>query len=78
MTGKHRKPSRFSRTTRVAAPFALALGLGAAPATAGANPLPGASRADIDGFLDGIEAPAEIRAAIDPSQIGRASRRERV
>lgn len=66
MTGKHRKPSRFSRTTRVAAPLALALGLGAAPATAGANPLPGASRADIDGFLDDIEAPAEIRDAIDP------------
>lgn len=66
MTGKHRKPSRFSRATRMAAPLALAIGMGASPAIAGANPLPGSSRADIDGLLDGIQAPAEIRDAIDP------------
>ena len=69
MTGKHRKPSRLRRVARTAAPLAVIAGLGAAPATAGAQPLPAPqapSRADIDGFMDRAQVPGEVRDAVDP------------
>ena len=69
MTGKHRKPSRLRRVARTAAPLAVIVGLGAAPATAGAQPLPAPqapSRADIDGFMDRAQVPGEVRDAVEP------------